>query len=127
MKMIFPILADIVVLVHFTFILFAVLGGFLVLRWKWISWIHIPCFLWAGLIELKGWICPLTPLEKILRERGGEIIYRTGFIEHYILPLLYPSFLTRQIQIVLGLFVLGINFGIYGWILACKRRIQSQT
>ena len=115
--MFYRVFADLIVLVHLAFVLFAVLGGFLVLRWKRCAWLHVPTVLWAALIEFAGWICPLTPLENWLRERGGVTVYRSGFVEHYILPLLYPAVLTRRLQIVLGLFVLVINLGIYGWVL----------
>ena len=115
--MVYRVFADLIVLVHLAFVLFAVLGGLLVLRWKRCACLHVPAVLWAALIEFAGWMCPLTPLENWLRERGGAIAYRSGFVEHYILPLLYPAVLTRRLQIVLGLFVLGINLGIYGWVL----------
>jgi len=115
--MLYRVFADLVVVVHLAFVLFAVLGAFLVLRWKRCAWIHVPCVLWAALIEFAGWVCPLTPLENWLRERAGAIAYQSGFVEHYILPLLYPAVLTRPLQIVLGLFVLGVNLGIYGWVL----------
>jgi hypothetical protein len=112
----YRVFAELIVLVHLAFVFFAVLGGLLVLRWKRCAWLHVPAVLWAALIEFAGWVCPLTPLENWLRERGGVIAYRSGFVEHYILPLLYPAVLTRRLQIVLGLFVLGINLGIYGWV-----------
>jgi hypothetical protein len=115
--MLYRVFADLVVVVHLAFVLFAVLGGLLVLRWKRCAWLHVPAVVWAALIEFAGWVCPLTPLEIWLREKGGAIAYRSGFVEHYILPLLYPAVLTRRLQIVLGLFVLGVNLGIYGWIL----------
>lgn len=112
----YRVFADLIVVIHLAFVLFAVLGGLLVLRWKRFACLHVPAVLWAALIEFAGWICPLTPLENWLRERGGAIAYRSGFVEHYILPLLYPAALTRRLQIILGLFVLGINLGIYGWV-----------
>jgi hypothetical protein len=115
--MLYRVFADLVVVVHLAFVLFAVLGGLLVLRWKRCAWLHVPAVVWAALIEFAGWVCPLTPLEIWLREKGGAIAYRSGFVEHYILPLLYPAVLTRRLQIVLGLFVLGVNLGIYGWVL----------
>jgi hypothetical protein len=115
--MLYLFLSDLIVVAHFGFVLFAVLGGLLVLKWKGMAWLHVPALLWAALLELGGWMCPLTPLENWLREKGGGLVYRTGFIEHYILPLLYPAILTRNLQIFLGLLVLGINLGIYGWIL----------
>lgn len=123
--MLYGVLADFVVMVHFAFVLFAVLGGFFVLRWKRCAWLHVPVVLWAALIEFTGWICPLTPLENWLRARGGTVGYRSSFIEHYILPVLYPTQLTRQLQITLGLLVLGINLGIYGWVL--RRAAKSKA
>jgi len=115
--MIYGLLADFVVVIHFAFILFAILGGFLVFKWTRCAWIHVPAVLWAALIEFFGWVCPLTPLENWLREKSGVTSYPSGFIEHYILPVLYPAPLTRGLQVTLGLLVIGINLGIYGWVL----------
>lgn len=122
--MLYRALADIVVMTHLAFILFAVLGGFLALRWKRCAWLHVPAVAWATLISFAGWICPLTPLENWLRERGGVIAYRSGFIDQYILPIVYPDahFLTRRVQIILGVSLLCLNFWIYGWIV---RRIAK--
>jgi hypothetical protein len=103
-------------MVHLAFVLFAVLGGFLVVRWKRCAWVHVPAFLWAAFIEFAGWVCPLTPLENWLRNRGGAMAYQAGFIEQYILPILYPATLTRHVQIALGLFVIAVNLGIYSWL-----------
>ena len=114
--MIYRLTADFVVLIHLAFILFAVLGGLLVLRHRRWVLLHLPAFVWAVLISLFGWVCPLTPLENWLRERGGLLGYDTSFIEHYLIPIIYPGELTRRMQIFLGLLVLGINLGIYGWI-----------
>jgi len=116
MEMIYGILADIVVLVHAAFVLFAVFGGFLVLRWRRLAWLHIPAVLWAALVEMAGWICPLTPLENLLRHRAGKVIYRSDFIEHYMMPVLYPAALTRELQMALGLAVLFINVSVYVWV-----------
>jgi len=121
----YRILADLVVLVHLAFILFAVFGGILVFLWKRCAWVHLPAVLWAALIEFLGWVCPLTPLENWLRERGGSSGYRTGFVEHYLLPVLYPDSLTRTYQVALGLFVLGINLGVYGWLL--RHRVRTRA
>jgi len=115
--MVYHALSNLVLIAHLAFVLFVVLGGFLVLKWKSLAWIHVPAFLWGALIELAGWVCPLTPLENWLREKDGGLVYRTGFIEHYILPLLYPATLPRSSQIFLGLLVLSVNLGLYGWIL----------
>lgn len=111
--MIYRWLADFVVLVHMAFVLFATLGGFLVFKWRLVAWFHIPAALWAALIELVGWDCPLTPLENWLRRRGGEIGYQTSFIERYLIPVIYPAALSRGLHVVLGLLVLGVNLAIY--------------
>jgi hypothetical protein len=114
--MVARLLADLVVIIHFVFVIFAVLGGLLVLRWRRVAWFHVPTAVWAALIEFQGWICPLTPLENWLRQKGGSSGYETGFVEHYIMPVLYPAELTRNLQIVLGLIVAGINGTIYGYL-----------
>ncbi len=113
---------ELVVLVHFAFVLFVILGGLLVLRWRRLAWFHLPAVVWGVLIEFAGWICPLTPLENWLRRKGGMGEYETGFIEHYILPVLYPDRLTRELQIALGLFALALNLVIYAWIWRRGRR-----
>ncbi|HJP87180.1 MAG TPA: DUF2784 domain-containing protein [Gemmatimonadaceae bacterium] len=112
--MIYRALADLVLVLHFAFVLFVVLGGLLVLRWSRVALLHIPAAIWGVLIEYSGWICPLTPLENALRVRGGEAGYSGGFIEHYIQPLLYPHGLTRGTQIVLGSLALLVNLAAYG-------------
>jgi hypothetical protein len=111
--MFYLFLANVVVLIHFIFILFVIFGGFLLFKWVRCAWIHLPVVIYGALLEFFGWICPLTPLEKWLRLKGGGAAYETGFIDHYIVPIIYPSNLTRQLQITLGLFVLALNLGIY--------------
>jgi hypothetical protein len=115
------LLADLVVIFHGVFVLIAVLGGLLVLRWRWWAWFHVPAFLWAGFIELTGGICPLTPLENRLRALGGEAAYEGDFIGRHLIPLLYPSDLTREIQIALGIFVILFNLGVYAW---CRYKLK---
>ena len=104
----YRLLANAVVGFHALFILFVVFGGFLAWRWRWVAAVHIPCALWGILIEYAGWICPLTPLENSLRARAGQAGYGGGFIEHYLVPAIYPG-LTPRIQTVLGTAVLVIN------------------
>ena len=119
--MAYSFLADLVVLLHACFVLFVMLGGFLVLWKSYLAWYHLPAVIWGAGIEFLGWVCPLTPLENILRDRGGEAGYSTGFVEHYIVPVLYPAALTRKMQIGLGIFVLGVNTAVY-WTLWQKKR-----
>ena len=111
--MIFTLLADAVLVVHGTFVLFVVLGGLLVLRWQHAAWVHIPCALWGAWVEFAGWICPLTPLEVDLRMRAGEAGYTGGFIERYVTSAIYPQGLTREIQIGLGAVVIAVNVAVY--------------
>jgi uncharacterized protein DUF2784 len=111
--MAYRLLADAVVLLHTAFVAFVVLGGFLAWRWRWIVWLHVPCAVWGVLIEYRGWICPLTPIENYFRTRAGLEGYRGGFIEHYVLPLLYPTGLTPPKQVVLGTFALLVNLVAY--------------
>jgi hypothetical protein len=111
--MLFKALADLVVLIHLLFIAFAVFGAALAVRWRWVPWIHLPAAAWAAAIEFMGWYCPLTPLENWLRRAGGEVGYSQGFIERYIIPIMYPGNLTRELQIVLGCILVGINLAIY--------------
>lgn len=112
----YGLLAEAVVLLHFGFVLFVVFGGLLVLRWRRVMWLHLPAAVWGALIEFAGWICPLTPLEHWLRREGGLAGYQGGFVEHYILPVLYPHSLNREVQLVLGAFVVIINLAVYGLI-----------
>ncbi len=108
----FGLLADLLLLLHGGFVVFVVAGGLLVLRWPRVAWVHLPAALWGAAIELAGFICPLTPLEKAWRRAAGGQAYEGGFIEHYVTAALYPSGLTRQLQVALGLVVLGVN----GWV-----------
>ena len=121
--MIYRLLADLVMLLHFGFILFAVLGALLLIRWPRLIWLHLPTAIWAMAIEFYGGICPLTPLENYLHKLGGEAGYGESFIEHYIAPIIYPGEITTTIKIMLGLGVLIINVCLYAWVF--KRRRQG--
>ena len=115
--MIYKLLADLVFLAHLAFVLFVVLGGIAVWWVPKLAWLHLPAVAWGALIEFEGWICPLTPWEQSLRQLAGDRGYAGGFIEHYLLPLLYPQGLTRDVQIVLGVAVLVVNVIAYALIL----------
>jgi hypothetical protein len=115
--MIYRILADSIVVIHLAFIIFVTLGALLVLWWKKLAWVHIPMALWGILVEFSGWICPLTPWENYFRRLAGEEAYKGDFIGEYILPLIYPEELTRNIQLLLGSFVVMINLLIYGYLI----------
>lgn len=114
-----------VVLIHLAFILFVVLGGVLSLRWPRLAGWHLPAVIWGVWIEFSGGICPLTPLENRLRHAAGEAGYTGDFIDHYLLPLIYPAGLTREAQIALGIGVVAINVALYGFILFQRTRRRS--
>ena len=114
--------ADFVVLLHLAFILFVVLGGLIVFRWPRFMWLHIPAAAWGAFIELTGRVCPLTPLENRLRIAAGETGYSGGFIEEYLIPVVYPGGLTRWVQISLGVGVVVINLVFYGLLVARRPR-----
>jgi hypothetical protein len=120
--MFYRIAADLVVVAHFAFIAFAVGGALLALQWRWMPALHLPAVLWAVLVELGGWTCPLTPLEQRLRLAAGRQGYEGGFIEHYLLPVLYPEHLTRELQFALGGAVAFVNLGLYLWLAARRRK-----
>jgi len=115
-------LADAIVFLHFLFVIFVVAGGFLALRWRRLIWIHLPACLWGAAIEFGGWICPLTPLENRLRSLAGQSGYPGGFIQHYVLPIVYPADLTRELQIVLGIGVVAVNLAAYALRWSRRRR-----
>ena len=112
--MLYRMLADAVVLAHALFVGFVVLGGFLVWRWGWLVWAHVPAAVWGAAIEYGGWVCPLTPLENTFRARAGLAGYGGGFVEHYVIPVLYPADLTASKQVVLGTLVVLVNLVAYG-------------
>ncbi len=122
--MIYLLLADALVVLHFGFILFVVLGALTAYRWPKMVWAHIPCALWGAWIELTGGICPLTPIEVRFRRMGGEEGYAGSFIEHYLVPIIYPSGLTRAHQSFLAGLVVTVNLGAYGFLLWRRRRAK---
>jgi hypothetical protein len=121
----YRLLADLTVLVHFAFIVFVVGGALLVVRWPRLVWLHLPCAVWGTWIEFTGRICPLTPLENHFRRLAGASGYEGGFIEHYILPVVYPAGLTPRVQVVLGLLVVAVNLLLYTWIVTRWRRRRA--
>jgi hypothetical protein len=111
--MIARVLADLVVVVHFAFVLFVVLGGLLALRDARFAWLHLPAAAWGAYAMLTSTLCPLTPLENALRRRAGQTGYEGGFIDHYLIPILYPAGITSAQQRWLGAAVVAINLAIY--------------
>lgn len=113
--------ADAVLLLHLGFIAFAGLGGLLAAWRRWLAALHLPAAAWGVYVELSGRICPLTPLENELRIKAGGAGYSGSFIEHYLLGVVYPPELTRELQFLLAGLLLLINAAVYGWLL-CRRR-----
>ena len=120
--MVFRLLADATVVVHLLFVAFVVCGGLLVLRWRRVAWVHLPAAAWGASIEFAGWICPLTPLENWLRARGGAATYTTSFVERYLLPVLYPATLSRDVQWMLGALVVVLNGIVYAGVVRSRRK-----
>ena len=116
------LLADGLVGLHFAFIMFVLFGGFLVLRRRKWAMLHLPAVAWAVYVELTATICPLTPLENRFRQRAGDAGYNGGFIEHYVIPVIYPAGLTPGVQLLLGAFVIALNAAIYAWMLRRGKR-----
>lgn len=121
--MLYRFLADAVLVLHLFFVAFALAGGLLALRWRWMPLVHLPALGWAAFVEFSGRICPLTPLENRLRHAGGEAGYHGGFVEHYLVPLLYPAELTRELQWLLGGGLLLFNALAY--LLVWRRRTRG--
>jgi hypothetical protein len=125
--MLYRLSADLVLITHLAFVIFVALGGLLVLRRPRLMWLHLPAVVWGALSEFLGVLCPLTPLETTLRELGGGTGYEGDFIEHYITAVIYPSGLTRGLQIALGFGALLLNMAIYGHWLLRKRRSRHRA
>lgn len=125
--MTYRVLADAVLVLHLAFILFVVLGGWLVAIRPKLIWLHLPVVVWGASVEFFSLTCPLTPLENWLRDRGGETGYSGGFIDHYLTPLMYPAGLTRGMQLALGVFVIAINLAAYAVIWSRRRRRAGVT
>jgi hypothetical protein len=123
--MLYRLLADLTVAVHFLFMLFVVFGGLLLFWRKYAIWLHLPAAAWGVFIELSGRICPLTPLENHFRNLAGVHGYQGDFIEHYLLQIIYPEGLTRNIQFLLAAGVLFINILVYGTWLFRQRRSRG--
>ena len=110
-------MADLTLILHAAFVSFVMLGALLVLRWPRVAWIHLPAVLWGAEMGFRGGICPLTPLENHWRQLAGGQGYTGGFVEHYVVPILYPDALTRRAQVVLGIVVLVVNVAADAWVL----------
>jgi hypothetical protein len=118
----FLALADAILVFHLAFILFVCLGALLALKWRWIPWLQLPAAAWGVLVEASGWICPLTLIENDFRARAGASTYQGDCLGHYLIAMIYPDGLTRNIQLALGALVLSVNVSVYAWLLLRRAR-----
>ena len=118
----YSLAADALVILHLAFIVFVMLGGLLLLKWQRLIFLHLPAVAWGTLVELRGWLCPLTPLEQHFRTVAGETGYSGGFVQHYLLPIIYPAGLTREVQTILAMVVIASNLVIYTVVYVKYRR-----
>ncbi len=125
--MIYALAADFVVAVHFAFIVLVAIGGFLALIWRWVAFVHIPAAIWGAAISLFGGLCPLTPLERHFRIAAGQHGYDGGFIDHYLLAVIYPAGLDRTMQISIGVLVIGINLALYAILVYRTMRARNKN
>ena len=114
--MLYQVAAELVLALHFGFVLFVVLGGVAVRWFPRLVWLHVPLFGWASVVNLAGWVCPLTPLENYFRRLAGESGYQGTFLDQYITALVYPSGMTREFELVAGLSLLAWNLVVYAWV-----------
>ena len=124
--MFYRIAADLVLALHLGFIAFVVLGGLLILRYRWVAYVHVPAAVWGAFIEITGRICPLTIWENSFRQSAGESGYSESFVEHYLLPVIYPAGLTRSIQFWIAACVIVVNVVIYVWLLYRRKRDRTR-
>jgi hypothetical protein len=111
--MLYQSLATCAAVIHFGFILFVVLGGFLVLRWPVLKWVHLPAAIWGAVIEIGGFVCPLAKIENAFLRRAGAAGYDDGFIAHYLFGVIYPNGLTRGMEFAIAVFVIAVNAAVY--------------
>jgi hypothetical protein len=129
--MIYRLFADSVLVVHMLFIAFVVAGSMVALRFSWVAYAHVPAALWGAYIELSGGLCPLTLLENGFRLAAGDLGYNGGFIDQYLVPIIYPVGLTQNIQFWIAGFVIVLNVSIYGWFLyrlwTSRRQVRADN
>lgn len=123
--MLWNFLAFFLVITHLVFVAFALVGGVAVLRWPRLAWIHLPAVAWGAWVQFAHRICPLTPLENWLRVRAGEAAYSSGFIEHYVAPVLYPSRMGSGLQVLLGGLLIAVNVCAYAVVWRRHRRRRA--
>jgi hypothetical protein len=120
----YRLLADAIAVLHLHFVVFVVAGGLAALRWRRVAWVHIPAAVWGVLVEVMGWVCPLTPLEDRFRALGGVAVPQGDFVTRYVLPVLYPERLTPGVQRGLAALVVAVNVVVYAFVIR-KRRVGT--
>jgi len=118
----YSVAADLVMVVHLAFVIFVIFGAFLAWRWSWMAWLHLPALVWAVVVTIMHWTCPLTPIEKQLREAAGESVWHGSFIDHYITPLLYPEPLGEAMTWTVLAALISLNLYAYGRLYRGRRR-----
>jgi hypothetical protein len=113
-------MADLVLVAHFLFVLFAVGGAFLLFVWPYLICVHLITVVWSSAVNLFEWTCPLTPIENRFRAAGGGLAYKGGCIEHYIGSLVYPLGMPRRLKLVAGFTILGWNALMYGFLILLR-------
>src|SRR5437762_382 len=125
--MVYGLIADLVLVAHFAYVVFTVFGGLLAIRWRWLIWVHFPTVCWGIILQWADLSCLLTPLENYLRQAAGEGGYSGGFIEHYISIVLYPEYLPIELRYLLGLIVLVVNVPIYIYLFKTRSRTAYRS
>jgi Protein of Unknown function (DUF2784) len=112
----YRLLADLVLALHFAFLAFVVGGGLLARRWRWLVAPHLLAVAWGVYIEATpGLLCPLTTWENAFAVRAGDAGYEGSFIEHYLVPVIYPDGLTPAVQRGLAVLIILVNVAVYAW------------
>jgi hypothetical protein len=122
---VYRVLADLVAITHFLFVVFVIAGGLAAVRWPKVAWLHLPAAVWGTLVELMGWTCPLTPLEERFRMLGGSAAAHGDFVMRYLLPVLYPERLTPVLQKILAALVVAVNVAVYAFVIRRRRRVPE--
>tara|TARA_Y100001968_G_C19061600_1_gene574042 strand:+ start:187 stop:573 length:387 start_codon:yes stop_codon:yes gene_type:complete len=116
----YEFLAKIVLLIHLLFIFFVVFGAFSCLISNKFFYLHLMALSWGIYIEFTSSICPLTYLENWLLIRDQASFYDDGFIENYILKIIYPKGITPDVQMILGFLLIILNVWFYALVFYFK-------
>lgn len=119
--MMYGFLVALVVALHFAFIGYAVIGGFLALHWPRTIWLHVPAVMWGIAIGTRRVDCPLTWAERWVRQSAGMApLPADGFIAHYITGIIYPA------SWVVGVELVTLAVVVTSWTLYSRRHINRR-